>query len=198
MITAHTTWEVYLLEHEYIDRLDQHHTHLNEIIDEMGNCETAGQLETAARIRRVAILNYSSGKRCIALLLHNLECLMDCLGGNPRYVALVGFDENTASVFVSGISLFETSKYNAPNLENLLKMNTEDEFLVQWDASEDESVSEHDVSNAIVLAPWILRAIVIANTTSVAKIFMCLKQANLQMDTILHYEDCTDKDQSAP
>ena len=93
MRTPHTTWEDYLLEHEEVDTLDKYQTHLTTVLVEMGKDETDKQLEKASGMRGIAILTQSSGMRGFGLILHNLDRLCDCLGTNPRYVALVGFGE---------------------------------------------------------------------------------------------------------
>ena len=64
------------------------------------------------------------------------------------------------------------------------------------DSGRNSTPETHNFCNTIVLPPWILRAILAKEASSVKEIFVATREAAISQDTLLHEEDeMSDKEQ---
>ena len=124
-----------------------------------------------------------------------MDTISDCMGRTLHTVGLVDFGDKASPTILNQKLLLETAQDKTRSLKKIMGLKNPDEFMAKWTQVAGSTPETHDFSNTIVLPPWILRAILAKEASSVDEIFIAVRDAAICQDTLLHEEDEENKEE---
>jgi len=125
----------------------------------------------------LTILTYASSQRGNCLFIQNFSSIASqFFGETEKPAALVGFEDKAVPVSVNMKNLLETTANpKIPNISFLSSLKSADEVHAQLGRK--EKVSSEKIANAIILPPWLTKAVLTVKASRFEDVFVTILHA---------------------